>query len=92
MIYSTKAPHHTWVQRQFGKKCSITNACIKGGNRYFGYYLGFSWLWGHFEGLGFGVQGTIFGVCGSESEFLVFGKKIRCFVSSFVSSKSICFQ
>jgi hypothetical protein len=28
------------------------NASIKGGNICFGKSLGFSWLWGHFEGLG----------------------------------------
>ncbi len=72
--------------------CSIKNASIKGGNRCFGYSLGFSWLWGHFECLGFGIQGTIFGVCGSENRFPIFGKKIRCFVSSFLGSKSVCFK
>jgi len=57
---------HTWIIQQsypiidgskgeFGKICSIMNAFIKGGNRCFGYSLGFSWLWGYFEGLGFGV-------------------------------------
>jgi hypothetical protein len=25
---------------------------VQEGNRCFGNYLGFSWLWGHFEGLG----------------------------------------
>jgi hypothetical protein len=69
----------------FGRICSITNASIKGGNRCFGYSLGFSWLWGHFEGLEFGVQGTTSGVCRSENGSLVFGKKTRCFVSSFGS-------
>ncbi len=67
----------------FGKICSITNAYVKGSNRCFGYFLGFSWLWGHFEGLGFGVQGTIFGVCGGEK---------RCFASNLGGSKSICFN
>jgi hypothetical protein len=34
-------------------------ASIKGGNRCFGNSLGFSWLWGHFEGFGFEVQGIV---------------------------------
>jgi len=76
----------------FGKICSITNASVKGGNRCFGYSLGFSWLWGHFEGLVFGVQGTTFGVCGGENISPIFGKKTRCFVFSFGGSKSICFK
>jgi hypothetical protein len=64
----------------FGKICSITSASVKGGNTCFGYFLRFSWLWGHFEGLEFGVQGTTFGLCGGENRFLIFGKKTRCFV------------
>jgi hypothetical protein len=45
---------------------SQINVFVKGGNRCFGYSLGFSWLWGHFEGLKFGIQGTTYGVCGGE--------------------------
>ncbi len=47
---------------------------------------------GTFEGLGFGVQSIIFGVCGSEKKFSTFRKKIRCFVFSFVGSKSVYFK
>jgi hypothetical protein len=65
---------------------------VKGGNICFGNSLGFSWLWGCFEGLGFGVQGTIYGVCGDEKRSSVFGDKIRCFVSSLGGSKSVCFN
>ncbi len=55
------------------------NVSIKGANRYFGNSLGFSWLWGCFEGLEFGVQGIIFGVYGDEKRFSIFGEKTRCF-------------
>jgi hypothetical protein len=77
---------------KFGKIYSITNAFVKKNNRCFGYSLGFSWLWGHFEGLDFGVQGTTFEVCGGENRFSIFGKKTRCFVSSFGGSKSVCLK
>jgi len=40
------------------------NASVRGGSRHLGYLVGFSWLWGHFGGLRFGVQGTTIGVCG----------------------------
>jgi len=76
----------------FRKICSITNASIKGSNRCFGYFLRFLWLWGHFEGLEFGVQGITFGVCGGENRFLIFGEKTRCFVFSFRGSKFVCFK
>ncbi len=52
----------------------------------------FSWLWGHFEGLDFGVQGTISRICGGENKSSIFGKKMRCFVFGFGGSKSICFK
>jgi hypothetical protein len=54
------------------------NVSIKGANRYFGNSLGFSWLWGCFEGLEFGVQ------------FLE--KKQDVFFSSLGDSKSVCFN
>ncbi len=73
----------------FGKICSITNEFIKEGNRCFGYFLGFSWLWGHFEGLKFGVQGTTFGIYGGENTFSIFGEKTKCVVSSFGGSKLV---
>ncbi len=65
---------------------------VKGGNRRFGNSLGFPWLWGRFEGLGFGVQGIISRVCGDEKRSSVFGDKIRCFVSSLGGSKLVCFN
>jgi hypothetical protein len=68
------------------------NASIKGSNRCFGNSLGFSWLWGHFGGLGFGMQGIIFGVCEDEKRFSVFGDKTRCFVLSLGGSKIGLFQ
>jgi len=40
-----------------------------------GNSLGFSWLWGHFEGLEFGVQGTTFGVCGGENRSSILERK-----------------
>jgi hypothetical protein len=58
----------------------------------FGYFLRFSWLWGHFEGLKFGVQGTNYRLYGGENRSLVFGKKTRRFVFCFEGSKSICFK
>jgi hypothetical protein len=33
--------------------------------------MGFSWLWGHFLGLGFGVQGTISRIYGGDKKFSV---------------------
>ncbi len=79
-------------QGNFGRICLITNAYVKGSNKCFGYSLGFSWQWGHFEGLQFGVQGTTFRVCKGENRSSIFGKKTRCFVSSFRGSKSVCFK
>jgi hypothetical protein len=54
--------------------------------------LGFSWLWACLEDLRFGVQGIIFGICGGEKRFSIFGDKIRCFVFSYEGSKTICFK
>jgi hypothetical protein len=65
---------------------------LKGGNRCFGYSLGFSWLWGHFEGLKFGIQGTTSRVCGGENRSSIFGTKTRCFISNFGGSKLVCFK
>jgi hypothetical protein len=58
----------------------------------FWVFFGSSWLWGHFEGLGFGVQGTIFGVCGDEERSSIFEKKKICFVSNLGGSKSVRFN
>jgi hypothetical protein len=58
----------------------------------FWVFFGFSWLWGHFEGLGFGVQGTRFRICRGEKRFLVFEDKKRCFVSNLGGSQSVCFN
>jgi hypothetical protein len=52
----------------------------------------FSWLWGHFESLGFKIQGTIFGVGGDEKRCSTFGDKTRCFVLSLGGSKLVCFN
>jgi hypothetical protein len=52
----------------------------------------YSWLWGPFEGLGFGIQGSIFGVGGDEKRCSIFGDKTRCFVSSLGGSKLVCFN
>jgi hypothetical protein len=54
--------------------------------------LGFSWLWGHFEGLRFGVQCTIFGVCGGEKRSSIFEDKKRRFVSNLGGSKLVYFK
>jgi hypothetical protein len=62
------------------------NASIRGGSRHLGYLVGFSWLWGDFGGLRFGVRGTTFGVCGGFRRSLVFGDKIICFVYSLGGS------
>jgi hypothetical protein len=48
------------------------NASVKGGNRCFGNSLGFSWLWGRFEGFGFEVQGIVSRVCGDDKRFSIF--------------------
>jgi len=58
----------------------------------FWVFFGFSRLWARLEDLGFGVQGTIFGVYGGEKGFSIFGDKTRCFVSSCEGSKKICFK
>jgi hypothetical protein len=55
-------------------------------------FFRFSWLWGHFEGLRFGIEGTIFGVCEDEKTFSIFGDKTRCFVSNLGGSKLVCFN
>jgi len=94
---------HKWLRQRscdiingsksnFGRICSITNAFIKGGNRCFGNFLGFSWLWGHFQCLGFGIQGTISRICGDEKKFSVFGDKTRYFVFSLGGSKFVYFN
>jgi hypothetical protein len=62
------------------------NASVRGRSRHLGYLVGFSWLWGHFGGLRFGVQGTTFGVCGGFRRSLIFGDKIRCLVYSLGGS------
>jgi hypothetical protein len=54
--------------------------------------LGFSWLWAHLQYIGFEVQGTIYGVCGGEKGFSIFGNKTSCFVSNFEGSKTICLK
>ncbi len=85
---------HTWFTRRrrhiidgskgkFGRICSITNVYVKRGNRCFGYSLGFSWLWGHFEGFKFGVQGITLRVCGGENRSSIFGGFAICFKKSF---------
>ncbi len=82
MVYSTKPPHHRWIQGQFWEDMfNHEFSFVKGANRCFGNSLGFSWLWGHFEGLEFGVQGTISRVCGDEKRSSIFGKKTKCFFS-----------
>jgi hypothetical protein len=52
----------------------------------------FSWLWGPCEGLGFGIQGTISGVCGDEKRSSIFGDKTRCFVWNLGGSNLVCFN
>jgi hypothetical protein len=56
------------------------------------FHLGFSWLWGHFEGLEFGLQGINSRVCGGENRSSIFGEKTKYFVYSFGGSKSDCFK
>jgi hypothetical protein len=76
----------------FRRICSIMNASVKGGNRCFGNSLGFSWLWGHFEGFGFEVQGIVSRFCGDEKRFSIFEDNTRCYVSSLGGSKLVCFN